>query len=83
VHGAFHVAYSGQCLTREALGGGSAHGGEWDQACRMPYDLMADGEVVDLGNRTYLLSPQDLSVLQVLPELVKSGVTSLKIQGRL
>ena len=83
MHGAFYVAYSGQCLTREALGGGSAHGGEWDQACRMPYDLMADGEVVDLGNRTYLLSPQDLSVLQVLPELVKSGVTSLKIQGRL
>lgn len=83
VHGALCVAYSGQCLTSEALGGRSANRGECAQACRMPYDLIADGEVVDLGNRKYLLSPQDLSGLEVLPELVKSGVTSLKIEGRL
>jgi putative protease len=49
----------------------------------MPYDLIANGEVVNLGNRKYLLSPQDLAGLEVLPELVKSGVTSLKIEGRL
>ncbi len=83
VHGALCVAYSGQCLTSKALGGGSANRGECAQACRMPYDLMADGEVVDLGNRRYLLSPQDLSSLEVLPELVISGVNFLKIQGRL
>ncbi|MBK1990131.1 U32 family peptidase [Sphaerospermopsis aphanizomenoides BCCUSP55] len=83
VHGALCVAYSGQCLTSEALGGRSANRGECAQACRMPYDLIADGEVVDLGNRKYLLSPQDLAGLEVLPELVKSGVTSLKIEGRL
>lgn len=83
VHGALCVAYSGQCLTSEALGGRSANRGECAQACRMPYDLIADGEVVDLGKRKYLLSPQDLAGLEILPDLVKSGVTSLKIEGRL
>ncbi|MEA5569298.1 U32 family peptidase [Anabaena sp. UHCC 0399] len=83
VHGALCVAYSGQCLTSEALGGRSANRGECAQACRMPYDLIADGEIVDLGERKYLLSPQDLAGLEVLPDLVKSGVTSLKIEGRL
>ncbi|BAY12480.1 U32 family peptidase [Calothrix sp. NIES-2098] len=83
VHGALCVAYSGQCLTSEALGGRSANRGECAQACRMPYELIADGEVVNLGDRKYLLSPQDLAGLEVLPDLVKSGVTSLKIEGRL
>ncbi len=83
VHGALCVAYSGQCLTSEALGGRSANRGECAQACRMPYELIADGEVVNLGNRKYLLSPQDLAGLEVLPDLVKVGVTCLKIEGRL
>lgn len=83
VHGALCVAYSGQCLTSEALGGRSANRGECAQACRMPYDLIADGQRVDLGDRRYLLSPQDLAGLDVLPDLVRSGVTSLKIEGRL
>ncbi|WP_392478966.1 DUF3656 domain-containing protein [Nostoc sp. C110] len=83
VHGALCVAYSGQCLTSEALGGRSANRGECAQACRMPYDLIADGEVVNLKERKYLLSPQDLAGLDVLPDLVKSGVTCLKIEGRL
>ncbi len=86
VHGALCVAYSGQCLTSESLGGRSANRGECAQACRMPYELISDGEVIDLGhqdNRKYLLSPQDLAGLDVLPELVKTGVSSLKIEGRL
>ena len=83
VHGALCVAYSGQCLTSEALGGRSANRGECAQACRMPYDLIVDGEELDLGDRHYLLSPQDLAGLSVLPELVKVGVSSLKIEGRL
>jgi putative protease len=83
VHGALCVAFSGQCLTSESLGGRSANRGECAQACRLPYDLVSDGQPVDLGDRRYLLSPQDLSGLDVLPELVRSGVTSLKIEGRL
>ena len=83
VHGALCVAYSGQCLTSESLGGRSANRGECAQACRMPYELIADGRTVDLGDRRYLLSPQDLAGLEVLPDLVRAGVASLKIEGRL
>jgi putative protease len=83
VHGALCVAYSGQCLTSEALGGRSANRGECAQACRMPYTLLSDGQVVPLGDRKYLLSPQDLAGLEILPELVQAGVASLKIEGRL
>ena len=83
VHGALCVAYSGQCLTSESLGGRSANRGECAQACRMPYELIADGKPVPLGDRKYLLSPQDLAGLDVLPELVRAGVVSLKIEGRL
>ncbi|AOS45038.1 putative protease YhbU precursor [Lacunisphaera limnophila] len=83
VHGALCVAYSGQCLTSESLGGRSANRGECAQACRMPYELVSDGAPVDLGDRRYLLSPQDLSGLEVLPELIRAGVASLKIEGRL
>jgi U32 family peptidase len=83
VHGALCVAYSGQCLTSESLGGRSANRGECAQACRMPYDLIVDGESYYVGDRKYLLSPQDLSGLNVLPEIIKSGVSCLKIEGRL
>jgi putative protease len=83
VHGALCVAYSGQCLTSEALGGRSANRGECAQACRMPYELISDGKQVPLGDRKYLLSPQDLAGLEVLPGLIGAGVASLKIEGRL
>jgi putative protease len=83
VHGALCVAYSGQCLTSESLGGRSANRGECAQACRMPYDLISGGKQVPLGDKRYLLSPQDLAGLEVLPELIRSGVASLKIEGRL
>lgn len=83
VHGALCVAYSGQCLTSEALGGRSANRGECAQACRLPYELIADGETVPLGDRRYLLSPQDLAGISLIPEIIRSGIASLKIEGRL
>lgn len=83
VHGALCVAYSGQCLTSESLGGRSANRGECAQACRMPYDLIVDRQLYNLGDKKYLLSPQDLAGLSVLPEIVQSGVSCLKIEGRL
>jgi putative protease len=83
VHGALCIAYSGQCLTSEALGGRSANRGECAQACRMPYTLVSDGKPVPLGDRKYLLSPQDLAGLEILPDLIRAGVASLKIEGRL
>ena len=47
----------------------------------MPYELVADGKLVPLGDRKYLLSPQDLAGLEVLPELVRLGVASLEDRG--
>jgi putative protease len=83
VHGALCVAYSGQCLTSESLGGRSANRGQCAQACRLPYDLICDGEDIDLGDQKYLLSPQDLAAYALVPELIEAGVSCLKIEGRL
>ncbi|MFN3189453.1 MAG: DUF3656 domain-containing protein [Aureliella sp.] len=83
VHGALCVAYSGQCLTSESLGGRSANRGQCAQACRLPYELHCDGERVDLGDVKYLLSPQDLAAHDLIPDLIAAGVCSLKIEGRL
>ncbi len=83
VHGALCVAYSGQCLTSEALGQRSANRGECAQACRLPYQLVVDGESRDLGEQRFLLSPQDLAAWELLPQLTELGIASLKIEGRL
>lgn len=83
VHGALCVSYSGQCLTSEMWGGRSANRGECAQACRLPYDLMVDGEKKPMGDVAYLLSPKDLAAIDIMPELIEAGVTSFKIEGRL
>ena len=83
VHGALCVAYSGQCLTSESLGQRSANRGECAQACRMPYDLIVDGVQQPMDEVRYLLSPQDLAAVDLVPELVNMGVVSYKIEGRL
>ncbi|PTA66687.1 protease [Deinococcus arcticus] len=82
VHGALCVSYSGQCFSSEAWGGRSANRGQCAQACRLPYDLLVDGEWRDLGDARYLLSPGDLYALHQVPELVRIGVDCLKIEGR-
>ena len=83
VHGALCVAYSGQCLTSESLGQRSANRGECAQACRLPYDLVVDGQKQELGDRRYLLSPQDLAGIEEIPQLIGLGVRAFKIEGRL
>ncbi len=83
VHGALCVAYSGQCLTSESLGGRSANRGQCAQACRLPYDLIVDGRQRDMEDKAYLLSPQDLAAHELIGELTKLGVRAFKIEGRL
>ena len=83
VHGALCISYSGQCLTSEAIGGRSANRGACAQACRLPYDLVVDGVVRDLGDLAYLLSPEDLETAALVPALAELGVSCLKIEGRL
>ena len=83
VHGALCVSYSGQCLTSEMWGGRSANRGECAQACRLPYDLIVDGERKEMGNIAYVLSPKDLAAIELVPELIEAGVSSLKVEGRM
>ena len=83
IHGALCVAYSGQCLTSEALGGRSANRGECAQACRLPYDLIVDGDKKPMGDLRYLVSPKDLAGYAEVKRLKEVGVASLKIEGRL
>ncbi len=82
VHGALCMAWSGQCLTSEAFSERSANRGQCSQACRMPYEAIVDGTRRELGDKRYLLSPQDLAAHEALPELLQAGVHSLKIEGR-
>ena len=82
VHGALCVSWSGQCLTSEAWGGRSANRGQCAQSCRMPYELVVDGERRDLGDVQYLLSPKDLAGARAVPELLGVPVHGLKIEGR-
>ncbi|KAA1262058.1 putative protease YhbU precursor [Rubripirellula obstinata] len=83
IHGALCVAYSGQCLTSESLGGRSANRGQCAQACRLPYELIVDNEDRPLDDVKYLLSPQDLAGYAAIPDLIDTGVASIKIEGRL
>ena len=83
VHGALCIAYSGQCLTSEALGGRSANRGQCAQACRLPYELIVDGQPRELADKAYLLSPQDLAAYDSIESLTKLGVRCFKIEGRL
>ncbi len=82
IHGALCVSWSGQCLTSESWGQRSANRGQCAQSCRLPYDLIVDGQRRDLGEVKYLLSPKDLVGLDAVPRLAELGVASLKIEGR-
>lgn len=81
VHGALCFSYSGQCLLSSAVGGRSANRGMCAQPCRLPYDLLIDGARAKTPGR-HLLSPKDLAAIERLPELVRGGVSALKIEGR-
>ncbi len=82
VHGALCVSYSGECYLSEALQGRSANRGECAQLCRMPYDLL-DKQHNCIAQQKYLLSLHDMDRSEYLLELLRAGVTSLKIEGRL
>lgn len=81
VHGALCISYSGQCLLSSMIGGRSGNRGLCAQPCRLPYELItSNDEIIDKG---YLLSPKDTCALEYLPELIKMGIHSFKIEGRM
>ena len=80
IHGALCISYSGQCLFSSMVGGRSGNRGKCAQACRLPYELLKNNKSIDKG---FLLSPRDLCGLEVLPDLINSGVDCIKIEGRM
>ncbi len=86
-HGALCVCYSGQCLMSSMIGGRSANRGLCAQACRLPYELQAyDSEGVPHACKAegeFLLSPKDLCSIELIGDLARFGVASLKIEGRM
>ena len=78
VHGALCYCYSGQCLLSSLIGGRSGNRGRCAQPCRLPYGAGGAGQ-----KPTGLLSMKDLCTLDILPDIVESGVYSLKIEGRM
>ena len=80
VHGALCVCYSGQCIMSSMLGGRSGNRGRCAQTCRLPYTLYKKYDTIEQG---HILSPKDIQTITILPELIESGVCSLKIEGRM
>lgn len=80
IHGALCVCYSGRCLMSSFIGGRSGNRGRCAQPCRMEYYLYKNNNVIYKG---YLLSPKDISTVDIIENVVKTGVDSLKIEGRM
>lgn len=89
VHGAMCMSYSGRCTISNYMTGRDANHGECTQPCRWRYYVVEEkrpGEylpIVEDDKGTYLFNSRDLCMLEHLPYLVQSGLTSLKIEGRM
>ncbi len=89
VHGAMCISYSGRCLLSAFLTGRDGNRGACAQACRWDYTIMEKnrpGEQFDIqedARGTYIMNSKDLCLIDYLPELMRAGVCSLKIEGRM
>lgn len=89
VHGAMCMSYSGRCTISNYLTGRDANRGECTQPCRWRYYVVEEkrpGQFMPIeedDRGTYLFNSRDLCMLEHIPELVKTGLSSLKIEGRM
>ena len=83
VHGALCYCYSGQCLLSSMIGGRSGNRGRCAQPCRLPYEVYTADRKKQPSAGNFVLSPKDLCGVWDIPALAKSGVYSLKIEGRM
>jgi putative protease len=89
VHGSMCMSYSGRCLLSNYMTGRDANRGQCAQPCRYKYSLMEEkrpGEyfpVYEDDKGTYIMNSKDLCMIKHIPELVKSGIVSFKIEGRM
>ncbi len=80
IHGALCVSYSGRCLMSSFIGDRSGNRGQCAQPCRLKYSLYKDNMKI---KEDYLLSPKDIMTLNLIDSLVKCGISSFKIEGRM
>lgn len=89
VHGAMCMSYSGRCMLSSFLTGKSANRGQCTHPCRWKYYLMEEmrpGEympVFEDDRGSYIFNSKDLCMIEYIPELIKSGIDSFKIEGRM
>ena len=89
VHGAMCMAYSGRCMMSDHLASRGGNRGECAQPCRWQYHLVEEkrpGEIISVeedGRGTSIFSAYDLCMLEYLPEMIRAGIDSLKIEGRM
>lgn len=88
VHGAMCISYSGRCLLSNYMTGRNSNMGACAHPCRWNYTLMEEkrpGEYFDVEENergTFIFNSKDLCMIEHIPELCQSGITSLKIEGR-
>lgn len=80
IHGAMCYCYSGMCLMSSILGGRSGNRGKCAQPCRLPYQVTDGGVKHD---QKYTLSLKDMCTIEHIPDLIKAGMDSFKIEGRM
>ena len=88
VHGAMCVSFSGRCLISSYMNGRDANRGDCSQPCRWKYHLYEqnrEGQFFPVEERdggTFLYNSKDMCMIEHIPELIKAGISSLKIEGR-
>lgn len=88
VHGAMCISYSGRCLLSNYLTGRDANKGECTHPCRWKYYLVEEkrpGQYMRIeedDRGTYIMNSKDLCMIKYIPDIIKAGATSLKIEGR-
>ena len=88
VHGAMCVSFSGRCLISSYMNGRDANRGDCSQPCRWKYHLYEqnrEGQFFPVEERdggTFLYNSKDMCMIEYIPELIKAGISSLKIEGR-
>lgn len=89
VHGAMCISYSGRCLMSNYLTDRDANKGECSHPCRWKYSVVEEkrpGEympIEETDRGTFIYNSRDLCMIEYVPELIESGITSFKIEGRM
>jgi len=89
VHGAMCISYSGRCLLSSFMTGRDSNRGECSHPCRWRYHLMESSRpneyfpIEEDDHGTYIMNSKDLCMIEHIPDLIRAGVSSLKIEGRM